>query len=126
MIKIYYLICVDAINKAKIVSPAGWKFATFMYISAFFSILLISIFSILESLFDFSISYSKSLAKIKVEAIYLYFMPSLIINYFLLFYDKKYIKLLETYKPNDGKYFFRFLIFCVVIFLMSIIFKMIY
>jgi hypothetical protein len=97
-----------------------------MYISAFFSILLISIFSILESLFDFSISYSKSLAKIKVEAIYLYFMPSLIINYFLLFYDKKYIKLLETYKPNDGKYFFRFLIFCVVIFLMSIIFKMIY
>ena len=121
MFKIYYLICVDFIVKSKSVNSSGWKFATLMYMSAFFSIFIISISSILESLFNFTIGSSKGLLEIKLEAIYLYFVPSLIINYFLIFYNKNYEKLLEKYKPNDGKYILRVILSSLGIFIISII-----
>lgn len=121
MCKIYYLICVDFMVKSKSVSSNGWKFATLMYISTFFSIYIISITSILESLFNFSISTSKGLLEIKLEAIFLYFFPSLIINYFLVFYNKKYLIIFEKYKPNDGKYILRVILSSLGLFITSII-----
>lgn len=121
MFKIYYLICVDFIVKSKSVDSNSWKFATLMYISAFFSICIISITSIFESLLNFTINYSSNHLVAKIEAIFIYFIPSIIINYYFIFFNNKHEKLLTKYNSNNGIYIFRFLLFTIGIFITSII-----
>lgn len=121
MLKIYYLVVVDMIAYLKKNNVKVWKFGTLMYMSAFLSIFIISISSIIASLFNFPINSSRSLVEIKLEAIYLYLIPAIIINYFIIFHNKKYQTLLEKYKSNDEKYILGFILSSLGAFFISII-----
>ncbi|OXA87407.1 hypothetical protein SAMN06265346_110112 [Flavobacterium hercynium] len=127
MISIYYKICVDTIIKSKTTNNGNWKFSTILFLSAFLSLIFMSITISLKSFFPEYVNYSlfsdnriKKSLDIKLEAIILYLVPSLVINYFLIIYNKRYEKLLFNYKPSNGKYMIRFIIFSLILFLISI------
>jgi hypothetical protein len=127
MLDIYYKICVGAIVKSKTVNNGIWKFNTIMFLSAFLSLIFLSIIILLKSVFPehinftfFPDNYVKKSLDIKLEAVVCYFVPSLIINYFLIIYNKRYEKLLLNYKPNNGKYMIRFMLFSIILIMVSI------
>jgi hypothetical protein len=127
MLRIYYKICVDAIEKSKAANNGTWKFNTILFLSAFLSLIFMSIIILLKSFFlehiNFSIfpdNYTKKSLDIKLEAIVLYLVPSLIVNYFLIIHNKRYEKLLLNYKPNNGKYVIRFMLFSLILFIISV------
>jgi hypothetical protein len=127
MLKIYYKICVDAIEKSKTVNNGIWKFNTIMFMSAFLSLIFMSIIILLKSFFPeyinftfFHDNYGKKSLDVKLEAIVLYLVPSLIMNYFLIIHNKRYEKLLHNYKPNNGKYMIRFMLFSIILTMVSI------
>ena len=87
MLKVYYRICIDFIDKAK-QNNRNWKFPFLMYISAFFSLIILSIYII----FVKSINYvpeNNYPASDKLYAIFVFFIPALLINYFLIIYKNK-------------------------------------
>ncbi len=127
MLKIYYKICVDTIFKSQNINKEDWKFSTIIFLSGFLGLILISlsifIKKVLPDYFTFSIypeNYTMKNLDHKLEAIILYFIPSIIINYFLILYNKRYEKLLATYSANNGRYMIRFMIFSLVFFLISV------
>lgn len=133
MFKIYYLIWVDAIFKAKSVNKDNWKFASIIYLSAFLSIVFMSLVMILESVIPKYIDYSifsknnmKESLFIKLELVILYFIPSLIFNYFLIFHNRRSEKLLKKYKSNNGKYLIGFMLFSLGFYLVALIFTIIW
>lgn len=127
MLGIYYKICVDAIEKSKSANNGIWKFNTILFLSAFLSLIFMSIIILLKSFFlehmnfsFFSDNYAKKSLDVKLEAIVLYLTPSLVINYFLIIHKKRYKKILLNYKPNNGKYLIRFMLFSLILFLISV------
>ncbi|PIF33083.1 hypothetical protein CLU81_3657 [Flavobacterium sp. 9] len=127
MLKIYYKICVDTIFKSQNINKEDWKFNTIMFLSGFLGLILISlsifIKKILPDYITFSIypeNYTMKSLDHKLEVIVLYFIPSIIINYFLILYNKRYEKLLATYRANNGRYMIRFMIFSLFVFLISV------
>ncbi|WP_298395944.1 hypothetical protein [Flavobacterium sp.] len=127
MLKIYYLICVDAIVKAKEVNNHNWKFATLMYLSAFSSLFFMSSIIISEKLFLNDFSYSlftknqlKDLSYVKMQAVLLYFVPMILLNYLLIFFNNRYEWLLLKYKPRKGKYITGFMISSITLALICI------
>ncbi len=127
MLKIYYKICVDTIFKSQNTNKEDWKFSTIIFLSGFLGLIFISlsifIKKVLPDYFTFSIypeNYTMKSLDHKLEAIILYFIPSIIINYFLILYNKRYEKLLATYSANNGRYMIRFMIFSLVFFLISV------
>ena len=99
MLGIYYKICVDAIEKSKSANNGIWKFNTILFLSAFLSLIFMSIIILLKSFFleyinfsFFSDNYAKKSLDVKLEAIVLYLTPSLVINYFLIIHKKRYKK----------------------------------
>lgn len=127
MLKIYYLICVDAIVKTKEVNNHNWKFATIMYLSAFSSLYFMSLIVILEKLFPNDICFSiftasqlKDLAYVKMQAVLLYFVPMLLLNYLLIFFNNRYERLLLKYKSSRGKYITWFMLSSIALVLICI------
>jgi hypothetical protein len=131
MLKIYYSICVDAIDKSKKANNGQWKFVVILFLSAFLSIILMSIVMLLENFFPnlyfsiYSREYLKKAVDIKMEAIILYFLPSIIFNYFLIIYKKKYVGLIKMYKPSDGKKMIQFILFSLILFIIGNVSKLV-
>ncbi|MEN9909005.1 MAG: hypothetical protein RLZZ540_2154 [Bacteroidota bacterium] len=127
MLRIYYKICVDTIVKSKITNDGIWKFNTIMFMSAFLSLIFMSIIFILKRFFPeylnfsiFSDNYIEKSLYIKLEAVIFYLIPSFVVNYYLIIYNKRYEKLLLDYKPNKGRYMLRFMVFSLVLIVVSI------
>lgn len=130
MLIIYYKICIDTIEKSKATNNGSWKFNTIMFLSAFLSLIFMSIVMLLKSFFLHNINFSlfsdgyvKKSLDIKLEAIVLFFIPALIINYFLIFYNKRYENLRLNFKPNNGKLMLQFMLFSLILFIISIFIK---
>lgn len=125
MLRIYYEICVDTIVKSKTINDGIWKFNTIMFMSGFLSLIFMSIIFILRKFFPEYINFPifldnyKSLG-VKLEAVILYLLPSLFLNYYLIIYKKRYEELLINYKSNKGKYMLRFMFFGLGLVLISI------
>ncbi|SNR73811.1 hypothetical protein SAMN04487979_11918 [Flavobacterium sp. ov086] len=127
MLKIYYKICADTIFKSQNTNNGDWKFVSITFLSGFLSLILISLTIIITKIIPehtyFSIypeNYTMKSLDIKLESIVVYFIPSVIINYFLIIYNKKHEKLLVMYKPQNGSYMIRFMIFSLVFFLVTV------
>jgi hypothetical protein len=125
MLEIYYKICVDFIVKSK-EKNNHWKFPVIMYLSAFLSLILMSIFIIFEKINTFigfnqiEIRNLEVLFSSKIFAILIFFIPSLFINYFLVFYKNRHETLLRIYKSSNGKLIVKFMFFCIGLVLVSI------
>lgn len=130
MLKIYYKICVDFIVKSK-ENNNQWKFPMIMYLSAFLSLILMSIFIIFEKintnirLVHFDIGNFEIMYKSKLFAILMFFIPSILINYFLVFYKNRYEILLQNYKSSNGKLIIKFMLLSISLVLICIFIWMI-
>lgn len=114
------MICVDAIVKSKSISKENWKFPVIMYLSAFLALIFMSIVIVLEKCIpSFNFTNETSYYN-KLIPIFLFLVPALLVNYFLIFYRNKYEILLQKYKPNNGKYIIGFMIFSIVLVLICI------
>lgn len=127
MIKVYDQLCVDAIIKSKETNNGQWKFQTMLYLSLFLGVIIMAVIITLKALLPGGLHYSiypesHQLKKfdIKIEALTLYFVPALIVNYFTLLFNKRYEKLLSTYKSQNGKYMIGFMVISLLSFLLSL------
>lgn len=117
MLKLYYRIWVDAITKMRsLPKNAGvWKFYSMSFISTAMTLNLFVILIFLKDIgltqkvakFHFNF-FSNSKFDGFLSFLFSYFLPFLLINYFLIFYKDRYKELIKQYKPNDGKLFIKY------------------
>lgn len=127
MLKTYYLICVDAIVKAKKIDKRNWKFATIMYLSTFLSLFFMSLIIILEKFLPNDFNYSiftksqlNDMIYVKIQAILLFFVPMLLINYLLIFFNNRYEILMLKYKHSNGNYITGFMLSSIALVIICI------
>ena len=114
---LYYAIWADAINYERIKNGGGdsWGVFTFSYMTVLLSLNLATLLGFIQFLVgydlnEFTINISKYLSFISNQsimnmlwAIVNLFIPSMVINYFLVFYKKKYEYILSNYKFRNGR-----------------------
>jgi hypothetical protein len=124
MMKLYYMIWVDCLLKLKsLPSNRGiWQFNGYMVMSAIMMLNLMVAVTVIE---DYLVKYpfyhncfGNSLEEgvvSNVKYITLFLGPPLIINYLLIFKDKKYEILFKKYSYQQGKLFIGYALVTVVI-----------
>lgn len=112
MMNFYYKIWVDVISRMKAQSQNkdNWKLYSFIFMSMAMSLNLLLFMTVLQShvlkipFYNFKLDFfpgEKLDASLKY--IILFFLPVAILNYFLIFFKKKYKRLLKSYKTYNGK-----------------------
>lgn len=109
---LYYKIWVDGITKLRSI-PANkgiWKFYAMAFISMAMALNLALVMAILQrniikhSFFDFNTHFFKEQ---KINSFFNFFIPffipPLLMNYFLIFRNKRYEMLISRYKSYNGK-----------------------
>lgn len=113
MIGIYYRIWVDCIRRAKMQSgnKESWQTITMIFMTLSMSanfILVMTIFekSVFKTYF-YKIDFSFLPTRINnaLAYLFLFILPCIIINYLLIFRNKRYKKLLLKYRYYNGKLF---------------------
>ena len=136
MKNLYYTIWADAIvhEKTHFKDKRNWKFFTLIPISVFQGINLATFFLGLFALnvkmdifIHFNFFNGNDLDAFLSSFVSL-LLPFLILNWFLIFKDKKYIKIVERYSRNNnnendknGKYYLAYMLISAAIFIIPII-----
>ena len=123
--KIYYSIWADAINYERIKNGGEdhWKLFTFAYMSVLLGLNILAIWTAIRFFSGYNlanklmeqlatITTSEKLQNLLLSMIVM-FIPSAIINYYLVFYRKKYEYILKNYEFKNGK--FLFIYFCITV-----------
>jgi hypothetical protein len=116
-LKIYYKIWTDLIKKIQSI-PANknsWKILSLIFMTMAMAINLVAIMTILQlkvlkfNFYDFkpNILPGSKLDSL-ISFFVLFFLPNLLLNYFLIFRNNRYETLLTQYKSYDGKLFFSY------------------
>ncbi len=110
---LFYSIWSDIINYQKLNGDtANWKFITFFSVSFLLSWNIITIFSLILFLTGYNIAhetrlfldfFSSETATNILWAVLILFAPSMGLNYFLVFHNKKYERILNIYEYKKGK-----------------------
>jgi hypothetical protein len=112
MLSLYYRIWVDCIKKGK--SRPGnrnWVSMSMVLMSIAMTLNFVLVMVILQRLISKNYFYKISLPALPkyfsnvVSFIVLFVLPIVIINYFLIFNNERYKKLIEKYPDSDGKLF---------------------
>ena len=118
--KLYYKIWVDAITKIRNFDDYMWKSKTLITISFWMGVVFMVFVAIFEhdilGFTFYKLNLDNYIAKPwcdLFESILLFFMPFIVINYFLIFYKKRYETLLKKYEYKNGKYFTTFFLCCM-------------
>lgn len=113
--KLYYLIWVDCILRLRSQpeNKENWRFWSMIFItvpmSSSFIFIVMAIEHIIGHRFELDIPFLPDEAKGPVSFIIIFILPWIVINYFLIFKDRKYKKLIRKYKYHNGKLFITFL-----------------
>jgi len=111
-----------------------WKYKTMMTMSFAMGIAFMVFMTIFEAhvigftfyKLEFGNLFSTPITDL-LNLLLLFFLPFILINYFLVFYNNKYEGLIKKYKYNEGRYIAVFFISCMALpllcFLLLIIFK---
>ena len=108
---LYYRIWVDFITRAKR-NPANngnWKQGSMLFMTLAMSSNFILVMTILEkfvfkrTVYSIEFSFLPSRANGVFNYLILYNLPCWVINYLLIFRNKRYLKLLEKYPYSNGK-----------------------
>ena len=112
MMKLYYKIWVDTLVKIK-AQPQNerrWKTLSFVFISMAMAMNFITVISIIQrnilgkSFYNLGIDvFPGTKLDALLKFIILFLLPVVIVNYVLVFHNKKYEKLIEKYKTHNGK-----------------------
>jgi hypothetical protein len=114
MLSLYYKIWVDCIQRAKLQSDynkESWQTGTMIFMTLSMTMNFIVIMTILEkkvfhaNFYKIGLSFLPSSLNNIMEYILLFTLPCVIINYLLIFKNKKYEKLLSKYRYYNGKLF---------------------
>ena len=111
---IYYKLWVDAICHQR-KRDEDWKFRTLMTFSIAMGVNLLSLMFLLKVFFDCSMIIEIDLFEGTVldrvlSGFGTLFLPFIILNYFLIFYHKRYEVLLKEYEPANGRLYVSYLI----------------
>ena len=135
MLSAYYKLWVDAIisEKTKKDRQSSWKAFTIVPISIMMGINLFtllywtSVFTHHELPLILIITFSRdTLINIFLSAILMFFIPFLLLNYLLIFYNSRYENLIKTYKANNGKWYRKYYLISIGLLVIPIIFKWIF
>ena len=108
---LYYRIWVDCIFRAQ-QNPANkgnWKLGSLLIMTAAMTFNFMLIMTILErhvfkrTVYDLHFPFLPDSANSVLYFIILYYFPCLIANYFFIFRNKKYLKLVDRYPNYNGK-----------------------
>lgn len=111
MLGLYYRIWVDFIIRAK-KNPANngnWQQGSMIFMTLAMSSNFILIMTILErhvlkrTVYTLNFSFLPERANSVLSYIFLFILPCWIMNYLLIFRNKRYLKLLERYPYKNGK-----------------------
>ena len=123
---IFYAIWADAINyeRKKNGGEEHWKPFTFSYMSLLLSFNIATLLSVINFITGYSIANkieqlvtfpdSELLTNFSWATVTL-FIPSMIINYFFVFYKRKYEYILNKYKFKNGKLLLSYFILTIVL-----------
>ncbi len=123
---IFYSIWSDAINYERIRNGGAehWKLFTFSYMSLLVSLNILALLSLslfvtgydIGTLIEQLVTFPQSeLLTDFTWAIVTLFIPSMMINYFFVFYKKKYEYILDKYKFRNGKLLLIYFISTIVL-----------
>ena len=118
MMKLYYRIWVDCITRLRSIeaNKVNWQIKGIVMMSTamtFNFVLLMVIFqkNILDYIFyEINIPVLSGFQNYILTILILYFLPCVIINYLLIFRNKRYEKLLKKYPYSNGKFIVAFIL----------------
>jgi hypothetical protein len=114
MLRAYYKLWVDAIiaQKTKRDRQSSWKAFTIVPISVMMGINLFTLLYWINVLTHHELPVilvvkfsSDTLINIFLSAILMFFVPFLLLNSLVIFYNNKFESLVKTYKANNGKWY---------------------
>lgn len=130
MKNLYYSIWVDAIvNIEK--NPKhrkDWKFFSMVYMTLLNALNLGAVLILIAYIFKFKVIWVRfsifpgTMLNSFAAFIVQFAMPFILLNYFLIFYNKKYCELIKRYSDNKGKLFAAYLLSSIGLFIACIIF----
>jgi hypothetical protein len=122
MLRLYYRIWVDCIKRAKS-QPANkknWPLGTILSMSIAMAFNLALIMILLEYLsghffYTINMNFLPRQVGYLFNFIILFFLPCLMLNYFLIFQNKHYLELLKKYPYYKGKLFFGYFLLSMLL-----------
>lgn len=123
MLGVYYKIWVDCILRAQ-QDPANkksWPLVTMLAMTMAMSANFVLLMTILEKFFIKKYFYKIDSHLIPtrmnnlISYIFLFILPCFIINYFLVFYRKRYNKLIKKYNFYKGRLFISYFVFSLLL-----------
>lgn len=121
---LFYAVWSDAINYERIKNDGEghWKSFTFSYMSVFTSFNIMSLYSAILFFTGYNFAqkssqllsaYFNELLSDALWAIVVLFIPSMLINYFFVFYKRKYEYILSNYKFRNGRLLMSYILLTV-------------
>lgn len=123
MLSLYYKIWVDCIQRAKRQSAnkESWQTITMIFMTLSMSANFVLIMTILERhvfhIYVYKIDFSFLPTRINnlLAYLFLFILPCVVINYLLIFRNKRYEKLLPKYRYYDGKLFLTYFLISMLL-----------
>jgi hypothetical protein len=135
MLNTYYKIWVDAIvlERSKKGEQGSWKAFTIIPISILQGINLLTLIFLIRILTHKGIPVVLSLNIFRERAIntffggaLIFFIPFLILNYLLVFYNQRYESLVKIYRDSNGKLYRNYFLWSVGIIVIPLVIKLIF
>lgn len=109
--KLYYLIWVDFIirDQSQPANKNNWRVMTLVYMTLIMAVDLLLVMMILQEailgyyFYDLEIAALPQKVGDIISFVILFAGPPLVINYILIFRNRRYEKLIKKYKHHDGK-----------------------
>lgn len=113
--KLYYTLWVDCIKNIKAKNEEGWKVKSMVAMSMAMIFNLTFLVSILpKGILGYSFFSDYEYVNNVVNYVVLIVLPLIVINYFLIFYNERYKKILEKYQYKKGRYFVTYFLFSML------------
>lgn len=133
MLSIYYKIWVDAITqeRAKKGTDGNWKAFTIIPISLIQGVNLLTFLFILRFFTDIPILFTIDLTRDKainafIAGLFVFFIPFVILNYLLIFYNDRYNKLMNLYPSRGSKIYRNYVLISLGIIVIPFVLKLIF
>lgn len=123
MIGIYYRIWVDVIQKAKSrpENQGNWSMGTMMLMTISMTMNLLLLLTILQRhvlgsfFYKIELSFLPKSLNNAVTFVVLFVLPCVLINYVLIFYKRRYEKLLKKYPYRNGRLFLTYFLISMLL-----------
>ncbi|MFS2189073.1 hypothetical protein ACCC92_20520 [Mucilaginibacter sp. Mucisp84] len=134
MLSIYYKIWVDAITQERAKKGEDgkyWKAFTIIPISLIQGVNLLTLLFFLRFFTDIPILFTLDLTRDKainafIAGLLVFFIPFVLLNYLLIFYNNRYNKLMNLYPAKDSKLYRNYVLISLGIIVIPFVLKPIF